>query len=136
MPIGMIIYNYNYENEAIYAYMKDFTEEENVIGKSLDIISKNIIPKIKSEETEEDVENNKHEQKFMLKIDEFEYVVYFDQQRQLLYFFDKTNELSLKRENYEEQTVIAFIYLDNYDEISRNIIDNVKSKIKDRKSVV
>src|SRR5690625_5747641 len=92
--------------------MKDITEEENVISKSLDIISKNIIPKIKSEETEEDVENNKHEQKFMLKIDEFEYVVYFDQQRQLLYFFDKTNELSLKRENYEEQTVIAFIYLE------------------------
>src|SRR5699024_11404816 len=104
------------------------TEEENVIGKSLDIISKNIIPKIKSEETEEDVENNKHEQKFMLKIDEFEYVVYFDQQRQLLYFFDKTNELRLKRENYEEQKVIAFIYLDIYEEIYRNITDKINIK--------
>lgn len=132
MPIGIILYNDSYEIEWINPYMKDFTEEENVIGKSLDIISKNIIPKIKSEETEEDVENNKHEQKFMLKIDEFEYVVYFDQQRQLLYFFDKTNELSLKRENYEEQTVIAFIYLDNYEEISRNMTDNVKSRLNSK----
>jgi len=132
MPIGIILYNDSYEIEWINPYMKDFTEEENVIGKSLDIISKNIIPKIKSEETEEDVENNKHEQKFMLKIDEFEYVVYFDQQRQLLYFFDKTNELSLERENYEEQTVIAFIYLDNYEEISRNMTDNVKSRLNSK----
>ena len=132
MPIGIILYNDSYEIEWINPYMKNFTEEENVIGKSLDIISKNIIPKIKSEETEEDVDNNKHEQKFMLKIDEFEYVVFFDQQRQLLYFFDKTNELSLERENYEEQTVIAFIYLDNYEEISRNMTDNVKSRLNSK----
>src|SRR5699024_12623428 len=92
MPIGSIIYNDSYEIEWINLYMKDLSEEENVIGKSLDIISKNIITKIKSEESEEDVENNKHEQKFMLKIAESEYVVYFDQQRQLLYFFDKTKE--------------------------------------------
>lgn len=132
MPIGIILYNDSYEIEWINPYMKNFTEEENVIGKSLDIISKNIIPKIKSEETEENVENNKHEQKFMLKIDEFEYVVFFDQERQLLYFFDKTNELSLERENYEEQTVIAFIYLDNYEEISRNMTDNVKSRLNSK----
>lgn len=132
MPIGIILYNDSYEIEWINPYMKNFTEEENVIGKSLDIISKNIIPKIKSEETEENVDNNKHEQKFMLKIDEFEYVVFFDQQRQLLYFFDKTNELSLERENYEEQTVIAFIYLDNYEEISRNMTDNVKSRLNSK----
>src|SRR5699024_523346 len=127
MPIGMILYNDSYEIEWINLYMKDFTEEENMIGKSLDIISKNIITKIKrkkktekmkAKETDEEFKNNKDEQKLILKIDEFEYVFYFDQQRQLLYFFDKTNELSLKRENYEEQTVIAFIYLDNYEEIS------------------
>src|SRR5699024_11338095 len=47
MPIGIILYNDSYEIEWINPYMKDFTEEENVIGKSLDIISKNIIPKIK-----------------------------------------------------------------------------------------
>src|SRR5699024_4291268 len=116
MPIGIILYNDSYEIEWINPYMKNFTEEENVIGKSLDIISKNIIPKIK----------------FMLKIAEFEYVVFFDQQRQLLYFIDKTNELSLERENYEEQTVIAFIYLDNYEEISRNMTDNVKSRLNSK----
>src|SRR5699024_11199678 len=87
---------------------------------------------IKSEETVEDVENNKHEQKFMLKIDEFEYVVYYDQQRQLLYFFDKTYELILKRKNYEKQTDIAYIYLNNYEEISRNINHNVKSRLNSK----
>src|SRR5699024_11885686 len=84
MPIGIILYNDSYEIEWINPYMKNFTEEENVIGKSLDIISKNIILKIKSEETEENVDNNKHEQKIMLKIYEFKYVVLFYKQIQLL----------------------------------------------------
>src|SRR5699024_7119174 len=35
MPIGIILYNDSYEIEWINPYMKDFTEEENVIGKSL-----------------------------------------------------------------------------------------------------
>src|SRR5699024_8835259 len=92
MPIGIILYNDSYEIEWINPYMKNFTEEENVIGKSLDIISKNIIPKIKSEETEENVDNNKHEHK----------------------------------------KVIEYIYLDNYEEITRNMTDNVKSRLNSK----
>ncbi len=131
MPIGIILYNDNYEIEWINPYMKHFTEDENVIGKSLDIISEKIIHRIKLEETEEEIENsNKNE--FKLKIDTFEYTVFFDKKRQLLYFFDKTKELSLERENYKEQTVIAFIYLDNYDEISRNMTDSVKSRLNSK----
>src|SRR5699024_6243971 len=75
MPIGIILYNDSYEIEWINPYMKNFTEEENVIGKSLDIISKNIISKIKSEETEEYVLNNKLEKKIMTKINKFEYFI-------------------------------------------------------------
>lgn len=131
MPIGIILYNDNYEIEWINPYMKDFNEDENVIGKSLNVISEKIIQKIVQEETQEEVEDN-HKKEFKLKIDAFEYLVFFDKERQLLYFIDKTRELSLERENYKEQTVIAFIYLDNYDEISRNMTDSVKSQLNSK----
>src|SRR5699024_12256895 len=117
-----ILYNDNYEIEWINPYMKHFTEEEIVIGKSLNVISEKIIQKIVQEETQEEVEDD-HKKEFKLKIEAFEYSVFFDKERQLLYFFDKTRELSLELENYKEQTVIDFIYLDNYDEISRNMTD-------------
>lgn len=132
MPIGIILYNDNYEIEWINPYMRHFTEEESVIGKSLSVISEDLINRIKKEKTDEELETEKVTEEFNLKIDAFEYQVVLDYKRQLLYFFDKTNELRLERENYNEQTVIAFIYLDNYEEISRNMTDNIKSQLNSK----
>lgn len=132
MPIGIILYNDNYEIEWINPYMKNFTDKESVIGKSLSVISENLIKRINEKEDSEELADNEERVEFNLKIDDYEYQVYLDKTRQLLYFFDQTKQLGLERENYNEQTVIAFIYLDNYDEISRNMTDNVKSQLNSK----
>lgn len=139
MPIGIILYNDNYEIEWINPYMRGFTNKENVFGKSLEVISEELIEKIQeeSEETTEEIDNDKSPEKeikkqFNIKIDKYEYEVNVDKNRQLLYFIDKTEELKLKRENYNEKTVIALIYLDNYEEISRNMTDSVKSQLNSK----
>lgn len=133
MPIGIILYNDSYEIEWINPYMRNFTDKESVIGKSLGVISKNLIKKISDiEESTEETDEEKERVEFNLKIDDYEYQVYLDKTRQLLYFFDQTQQLSLERENYNEQTVIAFIYLDNYEEISRNMTDSVKSQLNSK----
>lgn len=133
MPIGIILYNDSYEIEWINPYMRNFTDKESVIGKSLGVISENLIKKISDiEELTEETDEEKERVEFNLKIDDYEYQVYLDKTRQLLYFFDQTQQLSLERENYNEQTVIAFIYLDNYEEISRNMTDSVKSQLNSK----
>ncbi len=140
MPIGIILYNDNYEIEWINPYMRGFTNKENVFGKSLEVISEELIEKIEEESEEaidEEIDNDKSPKKeikkqFNIKIDKYEYEVNLDKNRQLLYFIDKTEELKLKRENYNEKTVIALIYLDNYEEISRNMTDSVKSQLNSK----
>src|SRR5699024_10870148 len=140
MPIGIILYNDNYEIEWINPYMRGFTNKENVFGKSLEVISEELIEKIEEESEEaidEEIDNDKSPKKeikkqFNIKIDKYEYEVNLDKNRQLLYFIDKTEELKLKRENYNEKTVIDLIYLDNYEEISRNMTDSVKSQLNSK----
>ncbi len=140
MPIGIILYNDNYEIEWINPYMRGFTNKENVFGKSLEVISEKLIEKIEEESeqtTEEDIDSDKSPKKeikkqFNIKIDKYEYEVNLDRKRQLLYFIDKTEQLKLERENYNEKTVIALIYLDNYEEISRNMTDSVKSQLNSK----
>lgn len=130
MPIGIILYNDLYEIEWINPYMSKFADEEIIIGKPLDLISDKIIKRIQSEEITEDKLD------FNLNIDTYEFQIVLDRPRQLLYFFDKTKQLSLERENYNEQTVIALIYLDNYEEISRNMSDNIKSLLNSKVTAV
>src|SRR5699024_12710908 len=52
-----------------------------------------------------------------------------DTENQILYFIDYTEQRQLEKVLDDEQIVLANIYLDNYEEISRNMKDNFKSRL-------
>ena len=55
-----------------------------------------------------------------------------DAENHILYLFDRTEERQLEQLYHDEKVVLAHIYLDNYEEISRNMSDNVKSHLNSK----
>src|SRR5690625_415135 len=118
MPIGIILYSEDFEVEWSNPFMNQFTEDETYVGKSLPELSEQLIPNIK--EDKEDV---------WISIEQFYFQVTVKKEERLLYFFDRTKQKKIERKYDDEQTVIGVIFLDNYEEVTRNIEDAVKSEL-------
>src|SRR5690625_4091452 len=117
MPIGIILYSEDFEVEWSNPFMNQFTEDETYVGKSLQELSEQLIPNIK--EDKEDV---------WISIEQFYFQVTVKKEERLLYFFDRTKQKKIERKYDDEQTVIGVIFLDNYEEVTRNMEDAVKSE--------
>src|SRR5690625_719479 len=118
MPIGIILYSEDFEVEWSNPFMNQFTEDETYVGKSLQELSEQLIPNIK--EDKEDV---------WISIEQFYFQVTVKKEERLLYFFDRTKQKKIERKYDDEQTVIGVIILDNYEEVTRNMEDAVKSEL-------
>src|SRR5690625_4681428 len=118
MPIGIILYSEDFEVEWSNPFMNQFTEDETYVGKSLQELSEQLIPNIK--EDKEDV---------WISIEQFYFQVTVKKEERLLYFFDRTKQKKIERKYDDEQTVIGVIFLDNYEEVTRNMEDAVKSEL-------
>lgn len=121
MPIGIVLYNDSYEIQWANPYMHTFWDEEVLIGKSLDTLSNQFIPAVKDEREEIwfSLEGNQLQAK--MKLDEH-----------LIYVFDRTAEIEIQTMYENDQTIIAIIYLDNYEEITQNMEDTLKSQLNSR----
>ncbi|MFC2948744.1 DHH family phosphoesterase [Virgibacillus sediminis] len=119
MPIGIILYNDNFTIEWANPYMNKFAEEEDtLVGESLNVLSEELIPNIRE---------NKEEVWFELEGYEFQTTV--KKEERLLYLFDRTQQSRLQTMYHNEQTVLAIIFLDNYEEITQNMDDTLKSQL-------
>src|SRR5690625_141942 len=118
MPIGIVLYNKEFEIEWINPYMKDLSEESTLVGKSLHAISEDLIPLIDEDPAEP-----------WLKIDNYEFQIIIKKEERLLYFIDRTSQTKIKNKYLNEQTVLAVIFLDNYEEITQTMDDTIKSRL-------
>src|SRR5690625_1150485 len=118
MPIGIILYSEDFEVEWSNPFMNQFTEDETYVRKYLQELSEQLIPNIK--EDKEDV---------WISIEQFYFQVTVKKEERLLYFFDRTKQKKIERKYDDEQTVIGVIFLDNYEEVTRNMEDAVKSEL-------
>jgi cyclic-di-AMP phosphodiesterase len=118
MPIGIILFNDDYKVEWTNHYMNQFAVEETIVGESLNIISEDLIPMIK--------EN--HEE-FRIEVDDYDFQTIIRKEERLIYFFDRTEQSELETLYANEQTVLFIIFLDNYDEITQNMDDTIKSQL-------
>lgn len=118
MPIGIILYNENYKIEWVNPYMKFYSDEDSMLGKSLEILSEDLIPKIEEKETEA---------WFHLKGYAFQATLINEER--LLYLFDRTKQVDLEIAYHDEQTVLAIIFLDNYEELTQAMDDTFKSQL-------
>jgi len=118
MPIGIVLYNNEFEIEWINPYMNAFSEESMVVGKSLNVFSEDLIPMIKENYTEP-----------WLSIDDYEFQTIIKKEERLLYFIDRTSQTEIQNMYFNEQTVLAVIFLDNYEEITQTMDDTIKSRL-------
>ncbi|MHA6250300.1 DHH family phosphoesterase [Oceanobacillus sp. CAU 1775] len=119
LPFGIILYDENFNIEWANPYMRSFdTEEEQLIGTTLNVLSEKLIPKIK--------ENNTN---IKVELDEYIYHVIIKKEERLLYFIDYTEQEALQNLYDNDQTVLLTIFLDNYEEITLPMDDTAKSQL-------
>ncbi|EZH66147.1 hypothetical protein DH09_09405 [Bacillaceae bacterium JMAK1] len=120
LPVGIVLYDQNFEIQWANPYIRDLLGED-YLGKSLSIISSDLPIFIEDKKTEH-----------RLKLGDLEHYVYERPNERLLYFFDMTETIETKERYREEQTVIGFIYLDNYDDVTQTLDDEVTSSLRNK----
>ena len=121
MPIGIVLFNEVYQIEWANPYMNRFANEDTLVGKSLQLLSEELIPMIKE---------NKNEIWFQL--DGYEFQTAIKKEERLLYLFDRTTQTEIQQLYHNEQTTLSIIFLDNYEEITQNMDDTIKSQLNSR----
>ncbi|OCA82197.1 hypothetical protein A8F94_19960 [Bacillus sp. FJAT-27225] len=118
MPIGIMLINDDYYIQWTNPYLASCFDEETLAGRSLYDVAESLIPLIKQEVETELI--TLHDRKFR---------VIHRLEEKLLYFFDVTEQTEIEKLYKEERTVIAIIYLDNYEELTQGLEDHMRSSI-------
>ena len=118
MPIGILLFNDDYDIEWANPYMATCLDEDSLVGKSLYDVADPIIPMLKTGATEDTVS-------FMNR----KFRIVHKPQERLLYFLDVTEQTEIEKLYEEERTVIGIIFLDNYDDITQGMDDQRKSSL-------
>jgi len=118
IPFGIILYNDEYKVEWSNPFMNAFSENDTLVGESLDHVSEKLIPMINESKEEE-----------LIEVDGHKYLVIVKKNERLLYFLDRTKQTELEELYQKEKTVLSIIFLDNYEEITQNMDDTAKSQL-------
>ncbi|ARK32905.1 DHH family phosphoesterase [Halalkalibacter krulwichiae] len=117
MPIGILLYNEEREIQWANPYISLYIASD-VIGKSLEEINEELLDLANSDD------NSK-----LIEMGDLTFLVSLEKDERLMYFQDVTLIEKTKARYEEVQTVIAFILLDNYDEVTQGIEDQVRSRL-------
>lgn len=126
MPFGIVLFNDDFQVEWSNPYMNQFSEDrETLVGRSLHLLSEDLIPMIKENKDEVWVE-----------LAGYTFLTVIKKEEKLLYFMDRTDQEALKQRYHNEQTVLAIIFLDNYEEITQNMDDTAKSQLNSQVTTI
>ncbi|SDQ05150.1 c-di-AMP phosphodiesterase, consists of a GGDEF-like and DHH domains [Virgibacillus subterraneus] len=121
MPIGIILYNEDYFIEWANPYMNRFADEDTLVGKSVNTLSDDLTSRIKESKDE-----------LWFNVEGFEFQTTIKKEERLLYLFDRTTQSEIQTLYQNEQTVLLVIFLDNYEEITQNMDDTLKSQLNSK----
>ncbi|MRH44385.1 hypothetical protein GH741_17210 [Aquibacillus halophilus] len=125
MPIGIVLFSEDFMVEWTNPYMNQFAVEDTLVGKSLNELSEDFIPKIKDGKSET-----------WLTLDGYQFQTLIKKQERLLYLFDRTKQTEIQNLYHNEQTVLGIIFLDNYEEISQAMDDTSKSNVNSKVTTI
>lgn len=117
MPIGIILINDKFVIEWANPYMSQLVDKDTLVGEDVFILSEEIHGLVKSNEKRE----------MTISIRDHQYKVIYKSEEKLLYFFNVTEQVNIKEQYLADRTVIAILYIDNYDEITQGMDDQNKS---------
>ncbi|GGE83106.1 DHH family phosphoesterase [Priestia taiwanensis] len=115
MPIGILLFNNEYEVEWANPYFTSYFEKDTLIGSHLFDLSENLLPFIKQEAKDD-----------IITIRNRKFKVTIRRSERLMYFFDVTEQTQIEKLYEEQRTVIAVILLDNYDEVTQGLDDQAR----------
>ncbi|MCM3157457.1 cyclic-di-AMP phosphodiesterase GdpP [Bacillus subtilis] len=116
MPIGIMLFNDQYYIEWANPFLSSCFNESTLVGRSLYDTCESVVPLIKQEVESETVTLNDRKFRVVIKRDE-----------RLLYFFDVTEQIQIEKLYENERTVLAYIFLDNYDDVTQGLDDQTRS---------
>ena len=116
MPVGILLINDEYKIEWANPFMLNATNAESLIGENIFELSEGLASIAKPEELRETT----------VTIGEHKYRVYSKPEEKLLYFFDVTEQLEIETQYFDDRTVIAILFIDNYDEITQPMDDQMR----------
>ncbi|TDY59364.1 cyclic-di-AMP phosphodiesterase GdpP [Bacillus subtilis] len=116
MPIGIMLFNDQYYIEWANPFLSSCFNESTLVGRSLYDTCESVVPLIKQEVESETVTLNDRKFRVVIKRDE-----------RLLYFFDVTEQIRIEKLYENERTVLAYIFLDNYDDVTQGLDDQTRS---------
>lgn len=125
MPIGILIFDETRRISWFNEQSRLIFELEMELGISIDSIHSAFTELIEEEEDEATIE-----------VGDRVYRVLYNKEYQTLYLFDMTDEAEIEQKYSETQTVIGVLYLDNYDEMSTAVDEQVRSEINRRVTVL
>lgn len=117
MPIGIIVYNDMEKVEWANPFISSFFED-GIINKTIEDLSEQLKELLHSEENDQVVE-----------INDTYFQVTVSREDRTFYFFNITDQLMLKQQYEDEQVAVAIISLDNYDEVTKGMEEQVKSRL-------
>ncbi|RKL66036.1 hypothetical protein CR203_17200 [Salipaludibacillus neizhouensis] len=117
LPIGILLYNENRYVQWINPYLTKLIDKD-VVGGSITVFTEDLLKQV-----------NDEKKRFIISINDQNYRVFHEPDERLLYFLNVTEEQAFKELFEKEKTVIAHIYLDNYDEVTQGMDDQVRSKL-------
>lgn len=118
MPIGIILFNDELLIEWANPYISNCFNEDTIIGRSLYDIADQVVSMIMQESEQEHILIHSRRYKVVVKRED-----------KLLYFFDVTEHKELEKQYVQERTVLGIIFLDNYDEVTQGMDDQIKSNL-------
>ncbi|MGM8215797.1 DHH family phosphoesterase [Bacillaceae bacterium W0354] len=119
MPYGIILFNDDYKVEWTNPYISDLiNEEHSLIGEDLSSLSESLALAVKEEDEEQWIELQ--DKKFHVTI---------RMEERLVYLFDRTEQVELEEKYEDEKTVLAVIFLDNYEEVTQAMDDTTRSHL-------
>ncbi len=134
LPIGIVIYDENSEIEWMSPYLQSFSEsDESLIGKNIEDVFPGIeIESDVEDEDENESENGNDEEKTEPSKNIFEwrgnyYKARVEKDINVIYLENVSNYVEIKDELSKNRSVIGWLYLDNYDEVTKGLDDRAIS---------
>ncbi|MFK3936746.1 DHH family phosphoesterase [Alkalihalobacillus sp. NPDC078783] len=117
LPVGIILYNENHVIQWVNPFVNNRIEVD-LIGENLSVISEELLVILDEGSTSETIQ-----------VDSVFYHVEVERNERLIYLTDVTEKEETKELYEDTQTVVSLIYLDNYDEVTQGMEEQVRSRM-------
>lgn len=128
LPIGIVIYSDEYEIEWMSPYLQSFSDnEESLIGKKVEEVFEGIEVEITENGEDTDEKNKEKKQSKIIEWRDVHYRTRVEDDINIIYLENVSNYVEMKDELNKNRSVVGWLFLDNYDEVTKGLDDRAIS---------